>query len=68
MNKVRDRSHFQKYISNTKEIFQKAIENEIPLMVFMIAGYPGDTEEDLKESLNFIRIIIWEKCTRRICL
>ena len=37
------------------EIFQKAIENEIPLMVFMIAGYPGDTEEDLKESLNFVK-------------
>ena len=55
MNKVRDRSHFQKYLSNTKEIFQRAIENKIPLMVFMIAGYPGDTEEDLKESLEFVK-------------
>ena len=55
MNKVRDRSHYRRYISNAKEIFQKAIENEIPLMIFMIAGYPGDTEEDLRESLDFVR-------------
>ncbi|MBI4763675.1 MAG: B12-binding domain-containing radical SAM protein [Deltaproteobacteria bacterium] len=57
MNKVKDRSHFQKYLANTKEIFQKAKENEIPLMVFMIAGYPGDTEEDLEESLHFIKTL-----------
>ncbi len=60
MNKVRDRSHYEKYISNTKEIFRKAIENEIPLMVFMIAGYPGDTEEDLKETLEFIKSLTSE--------
>ena len=53
MNKVRDRSHYEKYISNTKAIFKEAVKNGIPLMVFMIAGYPGDTEEDLKESLVF---------------
>jgi len=57
MNKVRDRSHYQKYISNTISIFQKAIENEIPLMVFMIAGYPGDTENDLRDSLDFVRAL-----------
>ena len=55
MNKVQDRSHYQKYISNAKEIFQKAIENEIPLMIFMIAGYPGDTEDDLRQSLDFVK-------------
>jgi len=55
MNKVRDRSHYEKYISNTKTIFREAVANEIPLMVFMIAGYPGDTEEDLEESLNFTK-------------
>lgn len=53
MNKVRDRSHYEKYISNTKAIFRESVKNGIPLMVFMIAGYPGDTEEDLKESLVF---------------
>jgi radical SAM superfamily enzyme YgiQ (UPF0313 family) len=53
MNKVKDRSHFEKYISNTMAIFKEAARNEIPLIVFMIAGYPGDTEEDLKESLGF---------------
>jgi radical SAM superfamily enzyme YgiQ (UPF0313 family) len=53
MNKVRDRSHYEKYISNTKAIFNEAVKNGIPLMVFMISGYPGDTEEDLKESLVF---------------
>lgn len=57
MNKVRDRSHYLRYISNAKEIFQKAIENEIPLMIFMIAGYPGDTEENLMESLDFVKTL-----------
>jgi pyruvate-formate lyase-activating enzyme len=55
MNKVRDRDHYQKYISNTIAIFKEAVRNEIPIMVFMIAGYPGDTEEDLEESLLFAR-------------
>jgi len=55
MNKVRDRAHYQKYISNTIAIFKEAVRNEIPIMVFMIAGYPGDTEKDLEESLLFTR-------------
>lgn len=55
MNKVRDRSHYNRYISNTIAIFKEAVKNEIPIMVFMIAGYPGDTEEDLKESLLFAK-------------
>jgi radical SAM superfamily enzyme YgiQ (UPF0313 family) len=53
MNKVKDRSHYEKYISNTMAIFKEAARNEIPMMIFMIAGYPGDTEEDLKKSLSF---------------
>jgi B12 binding domain/Radical SAM superfamily len=53
MNKVKDRLHYEKYISNTMAIFKEAVKNEVPLMVFMIAGYPGDTEQDLKESLAF---------------
>ena len=53
MNKVKDRSHFEKYISNTLAIFREASTYEIPVMVFMIAGYPGDTEEDLRQSLSF---------------
>ena len=55
MNKVRDKAHYQQYISNTIDIFKEAVANEIPIMVFMIAGYPGDTEKDLKESLAFAR-------------
>ena len=55
MNKVRDKAHYEKYISNTVAIFKEAVRNEIPIMVFMIAGYPGDTEEDLEESLLFTR-------------
>ena len=53
MNKVRDRSHYEKYISNTTAIFKEAAKNEIPVVIFMIAGYPGDTEKDLEESLVF---------------
>ena len=55
MNKVRDRAHYEKYISNTIAIFKEAVKYEIPIMVFMIAGYPGDTEKDLEESLVFAR-------------
>jgi pyruvate-formate lyase-activating enzyme len=55
MNKVRDRSHYQKYISNMRAIFNGAVQCEIPIMIFMIAGYPGDTEEDLEESLIFAK-------------
>jgi len=55
MNKVKDRDQYERYISNTIKIFNEAVKEEIPLMVFMIAGYPGDTEADLKESLRFVR-------------
>jgi pyruvate-formate lyase-activating enzyme len=53
MNKVKDRAHYGKYISNTITIFKEAAKNEIPIMIFMIAGYPGDRERDLEESLLF---------------
>ena len=53
MNKVRDRTHYEMYIANTLAIFRQATANEIPIMVFMIGGYPGDTEGDLQESLAF---------------
>jgi radical SAM superfamily enzyme YgiQ (UPF0313 family) len=55
MNKVKDRNHYERYISNTIRIFDEVVKNEIPLMVFMIAGYPGDTEADLEESLRFAK-------------
>jgi len=55
MNKVRDRAHYQHYISNTIAIFKEAVTYEIPIMVFMIAGYPGDTARDLEESLIFVK-------------
>jgi len=55
MNKVRDRAHYGQYLNNTIAIFQEAIKNEIPTMVFMIAGYPEETEKDLEESLIFAR-------------
>ena len=55
MNKIKDREHYVRYLSNTKEIFKEAVRNEIPLMIFMIAGYPGDTERDLENSLDFVR-------------
>lgn len=34
---------------------KEAVKNEIPILVFMLAGYPGDKEQDLKESLAFAR-------------
>jgi radical SAM superfamily enzyme YgiQ (UPF0313 family) len=55
MNKVKNKSHYEKYIANTKAIFKEAARNEIPMIIFMISGYPGDTEKDLKESLVFIQ-------------
>jgi radical SAM superfamily enzyme YgiQ (UPF0313 family) len=55
MNKVRDKAHYEKYIANVEATFKEAAKNNIPMMVFMIAGFPGDTEEDLKESLHFAK-------------
>jgi radical SAM superfamily enzyme YgiQ (UPF0313 family) len=53
MNKIRNKAHYENYLANTMAIFKEAARNHIPLMVFMIAGYPGDTEADLAESLTF---------------
>jgi hypothetical protein len=53
MNKVKNKSHFENYISNALALFREASKYEIPMMVFMIAGYPGDTEEDLQDSVAF---------------
>jgi radical SAM superfamily enzyme YgiQ (UPF0313 family) len=54
MNKVKDIAHYERYISNTFRIFEESVKCEIPVMIFMIAGYPGDTEDDLKQSLEFV--------------
>ena len=52
MNKIKNREHYEKYLSNAAAIFRQAARYEIPVMVFMIAGYPGDTKQDLEESLG----------------
>lgn len=53
MNKVKSRSHYEKYIANTAAVFKEAARHDIPMMIFMIGGYPGDTEADLSKSLAF---------------
>jgi radical SAM superfamily enzyme YgiQ (UPF0313 family) len=53
MNKIKSREHYEKYLSNAVAIFREAARHEVPVMVFMIAGYPGDTEDDLKQSMAF---------------
>ncbi len=63
MNKVKDRAHYQKYISNAEAIFRAAVRNDIPVMVFMIAGYPGDTVGDLEMSLAFSKKLAQESGT-----
>ena len=55
MNKIKDRAHFQTYLGQAEAIFKRAVKNGIPMMIFMIAGYPGDREQDLKESLAFVQ-------------
>lgn len=55
MNKVKDVAHYEHYISNTVSIFREAVRSEIPIILFMIAGYPGDTERDLEKSFNFAK-------------
>ncbi|MCG8335455.1 MAG: B12-binding domain-containing radical SAM protein [Proteobacteria bacterium] len=61
MNKVKNRSHYKKYIRGAEENIRTAIEHDIPTAVFMIAGYPGDTKADLDESLNFVKRVSQEK-------
>ena len=55
MNKVRADEHYEFYLKNALEIFRQATNNGIPIMVFMISGYPGDTQNDLDESLVFAK-------------
>jgi hypothetical protein len=55
MNKVKDYAHYEKYLSNTSAIFKEAARNEVPIVIFMITGYPGDTEKDLEQSLLFAK-------------
>jgi hypothetical protein len=55
MNKVKDRTHYETYLAQAEAIFKRAVKNEIPIMIFMIAGYPGDREQDLEASLAFVR-------------
>jgi pyruvate-formate lyase-activating enzyme len=53
MNKVKDRAHCDRYLKNAMAVFKEAARHDIPVAVFMIAGYPGDTEADLEQSLRF---------------
>jgi radical SAM superfamily enzyme YgiQ (UPF0313 family) len=53
MNKIRDRAHYQSYLAQAEAIFKSAVKSEIPIMIFMIVGYPGDREQDVKQSLAF---------------
>jgi len=57
MNKVRDKAHFEQYIGNAEAIFKAAVKYGIPIMVFLIAGYPGDTEKDLEQTLRFAKTL-----------
>jgi pyruvate-formate lyase-activating enzyme len=55
MNKVRDHDHYRRYLSNALAVYEEAVKAEIPVMVFMIAGFPGDVEEDFRRTLEFAR-------------
>ena len=57
MNKVRNREQFERYIANTMGIFKAAAKSEIPVALFMIAGFPGDTVEDLEANLVFAKTL-----------
>ncbi len=61
MNKVRDRSHYDHYVSNMSALFKQAVKSEIPVMIFVICGYPGDTEEDLRSTLSFVQELAKER-------
>lgn len=53
MNKVRNRAHYERYTANARAIFSAAADAAVPTMVFMIMGFPGDTVDDLEQSLMF---------------
>lgn len=54
MNKVRDRSHYQKYISQAREIIAECFANNITVFVGVMLGYPGDTKNDTQKTLDFL--------------
>lgn len=55
MNKVSSADHGRRYLAGAEALFQQAAAHAIPLALFMIAGYPGDTAADLAQSLDFAR-------------
>ncbi len=57
MNKVVDADHHRRYLAGARAIFEAAVAADIPIMVFMIAGFPGDTEKDLQASLEFAQAL-----------
>lgn len=54
MNKVKNFTHYKRYINNAKKLFKTAVHYNIPILMTILLGYPGDTKEDIKQTYNFL--------------
>jgi anaerobic magnesium-protoporphyrin IX monomethyl ester cyclase len=53
MNKIRKAENAEKYLQQALEILKSCLENNITLLMGFMLGFPGDSESDLKASLEF---------------
>jgi len=55
MNKVRSTAKAEAYVTKALEIARACFENNVTLSIGFMLGFPGDTEDDYRISLQFVR-------------
>lgn len=58
MNKIRNRSRYEKYINGAKKIIAECFSHNITVFLGIMLGYPGDTKEDTQDTLDFLHSIV----------
>ena len=54
MNKVRSTSQAEDYLSRAREVLKACFENAVVVILNVMLGFPGDLEDDLRTTLEFV--------------
>jgi hypothetical protein len=55
MNKVRTAPEAERYLHSAREVLRACFENNIVPSLGLMLGFPGDTEADLRATLEFVK-------------
>jgi hypothetical protein len=55
MNKVRSHAEADRYVERALAVLKACFQNEITAQVGIMLGFPGDTQEDLEATLQFVQ-------------